>query len=209
MDHYTSVIRRFTVYTGRVGALLGPPTFDMINIKAMEWDEVKSKLAVVGKLSQPDGLIPQKQLDLFNVEDFLCSVCLGRRIPCAIDCSCAQHELRQELIPGLNREDTGHYMQTAFLMAMLDVVSTAISTDELRGNIKTQATKCYGVPADYKHTTHFIDGLIAFVQQVDQIHWTDIHGPKWLTAEQWAAVANPKAIHTNVTCLSTRTTLSQ
>ena len=88
-------------------------------------------------------------------------------------------------------------MQTAFLMAMLDVVSTANSIDELGENIKTQAITSYGVPPDYKHMAHFVNGLTAFVQQVDNRNWADIHGPKLLTEKQWLAVDNSRASHTN------------
>ena len=196
-DHYTSGDTEIhVVIPGESEHWLGPLTFDMVNIKALEWDDVKTKLGVAGKLSQPDGLIPQKQLDLFNEEDFLAAFVWEGEYKALLNVL-AQHELCQELIAGLNRQDTGHYMQTAFLMAMLDVVSTATSTDELGENIKTQATTCYGVPTDYKHTTHFIDGLIVFIQQIDQNLWVKIHGPKWLTDEQWAAVDTPKALHAN------------
>ena len=71
-DHYTSGDTEIHILIpGESEHWLGPPTFDMIHIKALEWDDVKSKLAGGGKLSNPDGLIPQKQLDQFNVEDFL------------------------------------------------------------------------------------------------------------------------------------------
>ncbi len=175
---------------------LGPPTFDMVNIKALEWDDVKFKLSVGGRLNKPEGLIPQKQLDLFNVEDFLAAFVWEGEYRVLLNIL-SQHELRQELIAGLNRQDTGHYMQTAFLMAMLDVVSSANSVNDLQESIKAQAIMCYGVPPDYKHTKHFINGLAAFVQQVGTSNWSQISGPKWLTEKQWAEVVNPKASHSN------------
>ena len=154
---------------------------DHVNIELLAWDEVKSKLAVAGVLRNPEGIIPPSQIDLFKKDsDFLGSLVWEGEYRALLNVL-AQHELRLPLIGGLNRQDVGHYMQIAFLMAMLDVLDSSATTDTLRVNIETQAKICYGVPLDYKHTNHFVDGLLTLVNQIDNREWPNITGPQWVT----------------------------
>lgn len=97
----------------------------------------------------------------------------------------AQHELRINLIVGLNRHDTAHNMQVAFLMATLDVLTPGASPTELRSAIKQCASDYYGVPEDYKHTGHFLDGMIDMINGVEPGQWQNIHGPVWLSEEKY------------------------
>lgn len=196
-DHYTSGDTEIHILIpGESGHWLGPPTFDMINIKVLEWDDVKFKLSVAGKLSNPVGLIPQNQLDLFKDDDFLAAFVWEGEYRVLLNVL-AQHELRQKLITGLNRQDTGHYMQIAVLMAMLDVIGASYSIDDLATNIQSQAIASYGVPPEYTHMEYFIEGLKSLAEKIDINQWPNIHGPKWLSEEQWGSEENPIALHAN------------
>jgi hypothetical protein len=197
-DHYTSGDTEVhIIIPGESEHWLGPPTFDMVNIKLLEWEDVKSKLSIAGLLSDPDGMIPKKQLESFKKDDdFLAAFVWEGEYRILLNVL-AQHELRQELIGGLNRQDTGHYMQIAFLLAMLDVVTSSNSIANLESNIQTQATISYGVPKDYVHSSRITDGLVSLVKKLTVNDWANIHGPKWLTDKQWDEVDKPKAVHEN------------
>lgn len=164
---------------------LGPPTFDRVNIKLLDWDEVKNKLGSCGTLKNGEGFIPQNQIEILKKDsDFLSAHVWEGEYKLLLRVL-AQHELRINLIVGLNRHDTAHNMQVAFLMATLDVLTPGASPTELRSAIKQCASDYYGVPEDYKHTGHFLDGMIDMINGVEPGQWQNIHGPVWLSEEKY------------------------
>jgi hypothetical protein len=93
---------------------LRPPMFDVVYINLAEWDQIKSKLSIVGVLKDGKGLIPYPQYVSFQSDgDFLQAMVFEGDYRQLISVL-AQHEKRQELIPGLNRHDTGQSMILAY-----------------------------------------------------------------------------------------------
>ncbi|MGX9459881.1 hypothetical protein ACWXWU_01380 [Shewanella sp. A14] len=164
---------------------LGPPTFDRVNIKLLDWDEVKNKLGSCGVLKDGEEYIPQRQVEILRKDsDFLSAHVWEGEYKLLLRVL-TQHELRLNLIAGLNRHDTAHNMQVAFLMATLDVLTPEVSLTEFRSAIKQCAIDYYGVPKEYEHTDHFLDGMISFINGVEADKWENIHGPTWLSEDKF------------------------
>lgn len=164
---------------------LGPPTFDIVYVNLSEWDVVKSELSDAGVLKDGKGLIPETQYETFRTDsDFLQAIVFEgdyRRLITVL----AQHEKRQELIPGLNRHDTGHSMILAYLLAAVDVLGAVSSVDDLKEAITSRARDVYAVPDDYQHSDVLADGFVELFRQLDEKEWQNITGPIWLSEDRY------------------------
>ncbi|TPW23431.1 hypothetical protein FH712_10060 [Marinobacter nauticus] len=184
-DHYTSGDTEVhIVLPGESEHWLGPPTLDYINIKLSEWDAVKSELTDVGVLRDGRGLIPDKQYTAFNADsDFLQALVYEGEYRELLGVL-GKHELRQELIAGLNRQDSSQWMVLAFLLATVDVAPN-VSPATLKGAIQSQAVAAYAVPPDYAHSEKITDGFVNMLSHIPETEWSRINGPLWLSQEQF------------------------
>jgi hypothetical protein len=184
-DHYISGDTEVQIILpGESDHWLGPPTLDYINIKLVEWDAVKSELADVGVLRDGRGIIPDKQYTAFNTDsDFLQALVYEgeyRELLAVM----GKHELRQGLIAGLNRQDSGQWMVLAFLLATIDAAPNA-SPANLKAAIQAQAFAEYAVPPDYAHSDIIADGFVDMLSQIPEADWPQINGPLWLSKEKF------------------------
>ena len=175
---------------------LGPPTFDIVYVRPLEWDEVLATLRQVGRLGSGEGLIPESQYKAFNTDDNFYGAWVFEGEYRSLITTLAQHELRQNLIPGLNRHDSVGSMIVAFLMACLDVIGGVTNAGDLDVAIIAQATSGYAVPVDYKHAPMLAEGMAEMMQQIPITDWPQITGPIWMKeAEFDAATAGWLAKH--------------
>lgn len=177
---------------------LGAPTFDHVNVKLLEWDEVKSKLNSSGTFKDGAGYIPENQIEILKKDsDFLSAHVWEGEYKVLLKIL-AQHELRLNLISGLNRHDIGHNMQVAFLMAMLDSIAPDVTFSELRNIIERCAIEYYGVPADYIHKDDFLDRMLDFISKIEISKWVNLSGPNWLSEDKYnKKLQNATSVHTN------------
>jgi hypothetical protein len=168
---------------------LGPPTFDIVYVSISGWNDVVATLPRVGVFSSGKGLVPESQYDAFNSdEDFLGAWVFEGDYRSLIT-TLAQHELRQELIPGLNRHDSSGSMILAFLLASIDVASDATNPIELPAAIIAQATGAYAVPPDYKYAQPLAEGMSEMMRQIAVADWSTISGPIWMRESEFDALA--------------------
>lgn len=159
---------------------LGPPTFDTIYVSISGWDSIVATLPQLGTFRNGRGLIPDAQYKAFNSDsDFLGAWVFEGDYRTLIT-TLAQYELRQDLIPGLNRHENSGSMILAFLLASIDVVGSVADPATLAAEIAKQATAVYAVPADYRHSAYLADGLAEMYRQIPQVEWPRISGPVWM-----------------------------
>jgi hypothetical protein len=171
-----------------------PPDLDLIYIDMRSWDTVKATLATSGGLKPGKGIIPKHFYEEFEAEgDFHEAVVVENDYRTIIATLAAQ-ERREELIPGLRREDDGRSMIQAFTLASIDVAEdTGLSGGDQAKAIAQRAVETYAVPQEFNLLNrHALD----FSEMLGQVPKQGLHflnGPVWVTAEQYRA-AEPGAL---------------
>lgn len=204
-DHYNSGDTEVhVILPGTSDHWLGPPKLDYINISISEWDNVKSEMADVGVLRDGKGLIPEQQYALFNADsDFLQGLVFEGEYRELLSVL-GNHESRQELITGLNRQDSGQAMVLAFMLATIDAASYA-TPDSIGDAIKSQAVAGYAVPLDYGYADYIANGFANMLSQIRASDWRNITGPVWLSEEQYNKCASDAlATHPEYSIIVTR-----
>lgn len=180
-DHYIGGDSEVhTILPGESAHWLGPPTFDTIYVSMSGWDSVVASLPLVGTFKSGRGLIPDAQYDAFNSDSDFLGAWVFEGDYRTLNTTLAQHELRQELIPGLNRHENSGSMILAFLLASVDVVGSVADPNNLAAEIIKQATSVYAVPAAYRHSHYLAENLAEMYQKVPQAEWSRISGPVWM-----------------------------
>lgn len=169
---------------------LGPPTFDIIYIYLAAWDNIKANLALVGLFRNGKGIIPDSQYTAFNSDSDFHGAWVFEGDYRSLITTLAQHEVRQDLIPGLNRHDTNESMILAYLMASVDVVASGGGPKGLASAIQQQAMVVYAVPPAYHHSQSLADGMAEMILQVDPKEWSRISGPSWIREAKYNEVAS-------------------
>jgi hypothetical protein len=185
------------ILPGVSGDWLGPPTFDQIYLDAFRIEEMLDDLRHHGRLMAGKGIIPDTQIESFRDDsDFRGAwVFEGEYRP--LITTLANYEKRQDLIPGLNRHDSGASMLIAFLMATLDVaVATRSSGNVLRNEVEKQAALGYGVPSKMPSSVTYAGEMAELVEQLPQVDWAKLRGPLFLSKSEYdAKVGDALAVH--------------
>lgn len=168
---------------------LGPPTFDIIYVSISGWDSVAANLPLVGTFRSGRNLIPDSQYDAFNSDSDFLGAWVFEGDYRSLITTLAQHELRQDLIPGLNRHESSGSMILAFLLASVDVIGGVADPNNLSAEIIKQATSVYAVPADYRHSQYLADNLAEMYQKVPHAEWPRISGPVWMRESGYSGFA--------------------
>jgi len=159
---------------------LGPPTFDIIYVSMSGWDLVAASLPLVGTFKSGKGLIPDAQYGAFKSDSDFLGAWVFEGDYRSLITTLAQHELRQELIPGLNRHENSGSMILAFLLASVDVVGGVAVPKDLASEIIKQVTSVYAVPLDFRHSQYLADNLSEMFQKIPHAEWARISGPVWM-----------------------------
>src|SRR6266481_2009437 len=96
-----------------------PPDLDLVYIDFMAWDLVKSLLGQAGSLRPSRGLIPADCLAQFAAEDEFREAVVFEGEYRRVIATLAAHERREDLLPGLRREDDWASMIQAFALASI------------------------------------------------------------------------------------------
>jgi hypothetical protein len=186
------------ILPGQSGHWLGPPTFDIIYVEISAWYEIKDKLGLLGILKEGKGLIPESQYKIFRSdEDFLGAWVFEGDYKSLIT-TLAEHELRQKLLPGLNRHDNFTSIIIACLLATVDVITSVEEEEDLPSLIKKQMADVYAVPYDYFRLDEIAKEMASMVSQLDFEDWKKVTGPYWISSERFNELSqNARAKHTN------------
>jgi hypothetical protein len=175
---------------------MGPPSFDVIYVKISAWDDIKASLALLGSFKSGKGIIPESQYQAFDSEsDFLGAWVFEGDYRDLIT-TLAQHELRQDLISGLNRHDNIESMMVAYLLASVDVVGNVANPKELASAIQQQAIAVYAVPPSYHRAESLANSLADMFLQLDPKERASVSGPSWVRKARYDdLVPNARATH--------------
>lgn len=168
---------------------LGPPTFDIVYVSIAGWEDVVATIPQVGRFRSGKGLIPDLQYEAFRSDEDFHGAWVFEGDYRSLITTLAQHELRQDLIPGLNRHDSSGSMTLAFLLAVLDVTNTITSLAELPAAIIAQAASAYAVPPDYKYAQTFAEGMAEMMKLIPVADWPKLSGPIWMRETEFDAGA--------------------
>ena len=128
------------------------PTLDLVYVDLVRWDDVKVALGSIGALRNEGGLIPTEVIASFQEDsDFHQAVVFEGSYRDLI-AVLATFERREDLIPGLRREDDIQAMMQAFILATLDSVqqsSNLSSQQSLADIIARRVVEAYAVPRSY------------------------------------------------------------
>lgn len=165
-----------------------PPTLDNVYVDILRWDQIKDTLTTLGTLRPGEGLIPAEVLESFHEDsDFHQAVVFEGSFRDLI-AVLASHERREDLIPGLRREDDLRAMMQAFVLAALDCApqsASSSSTEDLAATISRRAIEAYAVPESYglldAQSAHFARMICALPESKR----TQVNGPIWITKDEF------------------------
>lgn len=181
-DHYIGGDTEISIMIPSMADEL-PQALDDIYINMSAWNTVKSELAAVGSVAFGKDLFPEKVYEFFSNEgDFLAGGIFEGEYRNLLK-TLANYELRQDLLPGLNRHDSPFSMLQAIVLAMVEVAPT-LETEPAKENLQTLISEnCvnnYAVPSDYAYLSKFVDSLSDMLEQLDFALWKVLSGPTWI-----------------------------
>lgn len=167
-----------------------PPDLDLAYIDMSVWEQLKSSLSAIGSLRNGQGCIPDSVLSSFGEDsDFLQALVFegAYRDLIAI---LAAHERREDLIPGLRREDNPRSMMQAFTLASVDVGAQSRNlklVEELSVAIADCAVGIYAVPKSYNLLYHMATYFAEMLLGVQEANRNRLAGPIWVSKEEFAS----------------------
>jgi len=182
-DHYVGGDTEISIMIPSMSDEL-PQTLDNIYIDMSAWNIVRSELALVGSVAFGKELFPEKIYEFFsNESDFLAGGIFEGEYKNLLK-TLAKYELRQRLLPGLNRHDSPSSMLQAAILAMVEVAPifvTEPTKEYLQTIISNSCVNNYAVPSDYPHLFKFVDSLADMLKQLDFSLWKVLSGPTWIS----------------------------
>jgi hypothetical protein len=191
-DHFTSGDTEISIMFPSAGDEF-PPSLDDICVDISAWEAIKNELATVGSIAFGKELFPLHIYDYFSNEgDFLAGGVFEGEYKDLLK-TLAKYELRQDLLPGLNRHDSPFSMLQASTLAMVEVAHsfyTEPSIETLQVSVTDSSVNNYAVPADYKLMPRFVYSLATMLKQLDFSLWKAVTGPTWISKEPFSNAIN-------------------
>lgn len=192
-DYYTGGDSTIVVtLPGDTNQWLGPREIDSINIKIDKLDDVCAALATLGKLHPPDGFIPEKLLKEWGESDsefYRAYIYEGEYRDVIV--TLAQYELRQDLLPGLNRGDDPRHVMLATLLAAVDLAAVTPITGTFSDTVKDRAKAVYALPDTAAELDAFSKELETLLMSLGP-DMGNVTGPIWMSPDKFALLA-PRA----------------
>jgi len=168
------------------------PTLDMVYVDLVRWDEVKAALASIGSLLNEEGLIPTEAIASFQEDsDFHQAVVFEGSFRDLI-AVLATFERREDLIPGLRREDDIQAMMQAFILGTLDSAqqsSNLSSQQSLADSIARRVVEAYAVPRSYPALNGQSSEFASMVMVLPELRRSQVNGPVWVASEEFSRQA--------------------
>lgn len=169
-----------------------PPTLDMVYVDLVRWDDVKAALASVGFVRSGEGPIPPGVIASFQEDsDFHQSVVFEGSFRDLI-AVLATFERREDLIPGLRREDDVQAMMQAFILGTLDSVqqsSNLSSQQSLAHRIARRVVEAYAVPSSYPELDGQSSEFASMVMALPEFRRSQANGPVWVPSDEFDSQA--------------------
>jgi hypothetical protein len=165
-----------------------PPTLDLVYVDRPRWDQIKDILSTFGRLRSAEGLIPAVvQRSFRDDSDFHEAVVFEGTFRDLI-AVLATHERREDLLPGLRREDDGQAMMQAFVLATIDIAPQTTnhsSIEDLAAAISRRVVEAYAVPADYSLLQEASQGVAKMLKELPESKRNQVNGPIWIAKEEF------------------------
>jgi hypothetical protein len=165
-----------------------PPDLDLAYVDMSSWDQFKASLSAIGSLSSGQGIIPDQILRSFSEESDFLEALVFEGAYRELIATLASHERREDLIPGLRREDDTRSMMQAFTLAVVDVGAddqNLKSVEELRTAIADCAVNAYAVPKSYNLLGHMATYFAEMLLGVQKVNRNRLAGPIWVSKEEF------------------------
>jgi hypothetical protein len=169
-----------------------PPDLDLVYVDISSWDQIKTILSTLGTLKPGRDLIPQQvQKSFMEDYDFHEAIVFEGAFRDLI-AVLATYERREDLLPGLRREDDLPAMVQAFVLASMDVASQAPhqhSIEGLTAAISNRAIEAYAVPVGYRLIQSQSRDFAELLQMLPEDKRGQLNGPVWIGKEEFRNVA--------------------
>jgi len=169
-----------------------PPTLDMVYVDLVRWDNVKAALSSIGSVRSGEGLIPAEIIASFREDsDFHQAVVFEGSFRDLV-AVLATFERREDLIPGLRREDDVQAMMQAFILGTLDSVqqsSNLSSQQSLARSIALRVVEAYAVPSSYPELDGQSSEFAFLVMALPESRPSQVNGPVWVPSDEFDSQA--------------------
>jgi hypothetical protein len=164
---------------------------DTIYISIPEWEGALAELSTLGDLRMDPSLLPAAVIDRYRSEDFLTAGIFEGSYRDLLRVF-AKRELRQKLLPWLNRHDDRFSILQSAVLATVDLArATTTTPDEatLVQDIISLASSDYAVPADATELQRVAMELAHCVVSIPAGVYPSLTGPSWVAREELARLA--------------------
>jgi hypothetical protein len=168
---------------------LGPPVFDTICIAIDAWDSAKKAMGEIGIFASWEGIVPESEYQKLREDSDFLGVWVFEGDYSGLIKTLAQFELRQELIPGMNRHEHTRSMVIAHLMASIDVVGGEGDIDEQLVTRIEQQAEAYAVPPELPHGKALAQGMVNMLSEIDREERANVSGPVWVREDEYTVLA--------------------
>lgn len=182
-DHYISGDTEVSIAVP--GHDRGVP-LDTIYIAIPEWESAIAELSTLGSLKMGTTDIPPSVLEWYRGEDFLNAGVFEGTYRDLLR-SFAKRELRQQLLPGLNRHDDAATILQSAVLACVDIargLSGMLAQSDLANEIVALASTDYAVPADSAELARVAADLASCITAADPMMYPSITGPSWVAPDE-------------------------
>lgn len=167
-----------------------PPDLDLIYVDISSWDEIKQQLSTAGTVRPGKNLIPDQYYAEFEEESDFHEAIVVETSYRTVMAILAAHERREDLIPGLRREDDMRSMVQAFSLAAIDIATEPeLPEGERSKAIAERAVATYAVPETFQLLSRLAAEFGTMIAQVPKDRRQLLTGPVWVGKEQFRALA--------------------
>lgn len=155
---------------------------DHISVEMKSWDDIKSALTATGHFHWGEDRFSKEVINSFVKEgDFLSAGIWDGpyRELVTIFAKYEKVSHREDLLPGLRRQDTYWSVGTGLIMAVLDVLGKGVSPDDItfHEDVLEIADMVFAIPKDGAGVKGAVDQLINLVKSVPSAQRNQITGP--------------------------------
>jgi hypothetical protein len=166
-----------------------PPDLDLIYVDMSSWEEIKQQLSTAGTVRSGKDLIPDQYYAEFEEESDFHEAIVVETSYRTLIAILAAHERREDLIPGLRREDDIRSMVQAFSLAAIDVVTEPeLPGGEWSKSIAERVVSTYAVPETFQFLSRLAAEFGTMIAQVPKDRRQLLTGPVWVGNEQFRAL---------------------
>lgn len=200
-DHYTGGDTEISIFIPAYDEEhpLAVPSIDTIYIRMDKWDAFKTDIQNFGNFTTEKGSIANVPLyDFMAGEgDFLSSFSFEGKFKDLIK-SLSKYELRQDLIPGLNRADNHFVIEQSVILSTIEAIRTfkTFPSDEiLTKRILGMSKSLFAVPENHPSAITCAGVMLSLLHSIPFDSWITVDGPIWMKYTDFNTLASILIYH--------------